>query len=741
MIEFGSSLSGVGVDDQVWVLSVIGARVIGPDPVRDVWMPLSPGVEALYGLNGAGKTRLLRSVADLYSGAGAGYLVARAVPVERDYWARDMTQMFDRDVVARADPGWMSLVGEAPWRHAGRPSWHADLGDILWAHMFPPETGLTSGNQVELLAQVDEVVRQEMFALTPYATDRTNWHVAPAVLVNGDTPALQADVARLLHARDEYERSARHEGIDNPYDVESWDEEVFESLFNETMRVVAGHGDGVLTTLSPFFDILRDTHVDELEREGPLLEESALVPYRLGESDAFYSLGKLEGPVARLIRNDALAPESANRRTCDTLGATLSLLLEVDNNRITPSEHLTTSAAELSALSSSLYAKLLAEAPELRLMLKEPELWFYGAPAEWMAVDLSGRLVQLDQLSEAQRRWALIAIELALEVRPPDIITDESLSAYSHGWIEDRPLLVALDEPDGALHATAQRHAVLGLTDLARDLQATVICSTHSREFLNADDVTLRHVSRGFDGNVVVHDLAPPDRAHLDELGLEPADLFLLHRVILVVEGTHDEVVINGLIGDELRQARVLVIPMRGGRNLATVVDAHLLAQFSDAPMIAALDNLHAPKIQAFWSDLVAHREGGQDAFDRIVREHFSNARRDEETFLINYCRAAAESNAIERFQVFGLAEPDIPQYLPATILAPGLGSWTDLRSEFSSQSKMTSFKPWLKRRHGIEITVDSLHEGLAAMDAIPQEFVELVELCRGARRLQLSHR
>ena len=261
-------------------------------------------------------------------------------------------------------------------------------------------------------------------------------------------------------------------------------------------------------------------------------------------------------------------------------------------------------------------------------------------------------------------------------------------------------------------------------------LPATSYVATHSREFLNHPGVTVHHVSRGSGGDLTVQPLDTLHRARCDELGITPADLLLLNRVVLVVEGSHDVTMIGRLVGDELDALRVLVLPMRGGRALATVVDSYLLAVLSDTPVLAALDNLRSDKIQAYWNDLLENVDGGQPGFDTITAKHFSHRERDEETFLINYMRQAAVLGQVGRFHVFGFEQPDIQDYLPVTSIVPGAASWETLRAEFNAQSRFTSFKPWLRDRYGVEITDELLHAGCDELDVVPDDFTRVVETC-----------
>ncbi len=264
---------------------------------------------------------------------------------------------------------------------------------------------------------------------------------------------------------------------------------------------------------------------------------------------------------------------------------------------------------ELTAIADRYYRLLLIGAPPLRCELAAPSEWFGSPPPRLVAEDRSGATVGLDDLSQAQVRWARLAIALALRAHPRRR--------------SDHHLVLVLDEPDSALHATAERHLVAGLKELADELGAMVVVTTHSREFLNDPGVALWHVHRDVRGFVTAEHLDSPLRAQIDGLGIEPADLLQLHRVILVVEGAHDELVLQTLMGGELDRARVLVVPMRGGKNMATVVDSKLLLEFSDAPIVAMLDNLRAESVAAWWAQVTALQPGDNDGYDDARRAHF----------------------------------------------------------------------------------------------------------------------
>ncbi len=108
------------LDDDGPLFEILGVSLMGPPPVGTVHLEMKPGVNALYGLNGAGKTRILSGIQSAYSGVaiegGAALLHFRVLePVFEPVWEDDLDQqqysdftqaLTDamREVADRADP-------------------------------------------------------------------------------------------------------------------------------------------------------------------------------------------------------------------------------------------------------------------------------------------------------------------------------------------------------------------------------------------------------------------------------------------------------------------------------------------------------------------------------------------------------------------------------------------------------------------------------------------------------------
>jgi hypothetical protein len=66
--------------------------------------------------------------------------------------------------------------------------------------------------------------------------------------------------------------------------------------------------------------------------------------------------------------------------------------------------------------------------------------------------------------------------------------------------------------------------------------------------------------------------------------------------MILVVEGLHDQLVIDHYFHTELRRGRVLIVPARGAKNVNALVDAPWLSRLG-IPMVILFDDVRADRI------------------------------------------------------------------------------------------------------------------------------------------------
>lgn len=741
------------------VFDIIGARLHGPDPIEDVFVPWRGGLSALYGLNGAGKSRILGALRDLYAG----------VPEPSHFGWRNSILVrisggLDQSLDVHADGyGWTlafpfkqhigSVLNRTvrPWqpghsdRRRARQASNEPEPRVLresiyrWLVAHEPNMGISP-------AIAREILDQGIFTLTPTAPSASNarspsWHIGFAVVRDPAQPLITDAIDRFIAGW--YDVLARA-GV-SKHDTESFSSDEVEAAWASAATERDVVGDTFLRRAiadGPTYDVEADLDTGWIGEVATLLEGSSLIPFGVCANSEWPGSPTWDGRPVEVIDVEGESELEIDRRTrrymFDFLardgeqwwwdrpepsepspdGSVDSALLTSGGDGVVAlSEGLLGAHSRLSELASSLYGAFLLDAPELGIQATSPDEWFLTGGPSWSAVDLDGSKRSLPEMSEAQQRWANVAIRLGLHVA-------EGADA-SH-------TLLLLDEPDAALHSTAERHAVAGLARMAASFvgagDLSIVAATHSREFLNSTDVRLMHVFRTLEGAVALRELDNPLRERLDLLGLKPADAFQLYRVVLVVEGHHEEVILSALLGHELEEARTLVVPMRGGRHLATVVDAEVFADFSDAPVLVMLDNLDGQRIERFWSLL---RKVPDDQIDSLVSECFSGKMSSEEQFVISFARRVVSSGQGDRFHVHAMSKPDIPEYLPVELLVPGSMSWEELRREFGAQTKVGSFKPWLKKRFNVDYTDDSLAQACEALDHLHEDFTSLLDTCR----------
>lgn len=714
-----------------------GARLLGPSPIHHVYLPWRSGVAALYGLNGAGKSAILRALSDLLrcNPRQRGYLVGRLVDDGSSVGPDAFIDAVQEEAAALLSiwPHDAAQVppSEMPWARAGRSPLDAAIGGLLAAFSSSAEPRHSSNIEF-----IDEALRQQIFTLAPHEEKAPEWSLRVGLVRHISSPTISAEFDRIISAWDRFSQALADVGEDVYSDGA-------DELWNSRDWGMAS-GDSLMTSITDLGNALRDGYLPDISEEIDLLRVSDTVPFRFPSGELLWHLGRVGGSVATVTEATQLSLERledrAKRRialdvhrvslppsAAEDSTTTPSAPLEIVGGEVVASTRLRQALRAFGSEVSQTYSTVLHDAPSIFAVIADPQQWLYTPPIQVLASD-GFATVSLSDLSEAQQRWAMVALALALGA--PDSGSELGAEPYH---------LLALDEPDAALHASAERFAVEGLVELAEAHGSTLfLVATHSKEFLNHPDVGLNHVYRDITGGVSIESLSSPLRQRFDVLGLEPADALQLHQVILLVEGLHDEYILTRLLAERLADLRVLIIPMRGGRHLATVADSELLARFSNVPVIAVLDNLNADRISQFWHDVQSSEPVDHDG---IVKRYFPGKKSTEEQFVINFCRRVHASGRPDRFEVFGLSMGDVQEYLPVEAIVPGAAGWPSLRDEFDAQSRETNFKAWLRRRYGVEIDEQALDRGIEALTGVPEEFLRLAERCSEAGHRRRSRR
>ncbi len=216
--------------------------------------------------------------------------------------------------------------------------------------------------------------------------------------------------------------------------------------------------------------------------------------------------------------------------------------------------------------------------------------------------------------SEAKDRLGQPSADAVLDVGLDDIrgfdATDiggatgiAALRAYalSRGATSGPTRVVIIDEPERHLHPRLARQAARWLDSFVRESASPVVAASHATQFLAlAQDVQIVLVQRR-DGRVSATPMSTSDSETLtklsEALGLDQGELFMTFSCVLLVEGEHDQVALEGIFGSGLRGAGVLVLPVRGGCS-AGLFDSEILWRLTTAPTLMMSDNLPPELVQ-----------------------------------------------------------------------------------------------------------------------------------------------
>lgn len=644
-------------------------------PLQETWLDLTAHSQVLYGLNGAGKTRVLDGLAGALTGNASGGRILARIPFDDDRMANALSwqigEMLAGDSQAIADdPTALFEAFEATLKaEFERRSLLLALGETeVWGEY----ASLSWDGFLEAAASTP------WWLFTPTGSSGARWTANPVVIV--DDPDWAENLAALhdLYG-DDYGPVPSSVGL-----APLWWDAVPEDAptgvvitFFERTVVGVSNSSGIGW---PFGVVVTDQEYDPASRTRQHLFSER--PY-LGGFDG-------NGNFAR--------------------GA------------IGLNGHLADQARAIEVRANELLTALLADAPVLSLTLGDEQDWFLGDSCRWSATRLlTDEPLELDALSFAERRWAHTAISLSLashRTAGPDPVEEVGRLGIE-GDPSDSPtpsvvgaIWLLLDEPERGLHRTAEAQMGRGIRTLAARGIRTVL-ATHSPELLDREIGDIRYVRRrSVNGEGCVIPMARFDSIR-DSLGLNPSDLLRRARGFALVEGEHDREVLRGMIGGELDELGVEILAVRGSTKLKTVVDSQFLYSFTDAMLFPILDGVALTTLDQLWQrHLDLARTGSiSDVVDSLVRElrsEFGESGRHLGEFL----GPSLKSGTFERVLPLGISQSDVLECLPVTAFIPSAQSWAEVReagaANKGSRQTETEFKAYLKGR-GANLSEDHI--------------------------------
>jgi hypothetical protein len=717
---YGSGMALLGDNYEV-----VGVSVAGVGPVASpVHLRLDASVQVLYGQNGAGKTRLLQMVSLALLG------VAPRVDERPTSFADLHVRVIDpyRTDNGSFMRGVVSRIG-------------AKVQDLRRA------LALSVANEQLQGVDIDELLEREtttdLWAHLAAMIDLTGMHETMAPGLDDDYYSAADAGLITLRAVGTAERPA-------------WDAYLALPLAQESTRrrlASAKHGWQELLAIAELSDSeARDAQLarwfEVVGREGAMPLDAAR-PYGLSQGDpgsdraapdwlqlpTLLIAQEISGEPVRVVGN-----ETATGVDDGTLNRLLALAAKIPGPTKVPL--VTTGADGTTKLNAPLLTALrgieqsamqhaeavLLEPPRLRFQLRTADDWLSGVRPAWEYYEKwNDRWLPIDQLSSARERWVRLSIELAAAP------------------VDEVPAVFVCDEPERGLHRLAEGRLSRGLPSLALSRPFGVLAATHSPALLNSADIRPLLVSRPDSSGARVREveISLLDRIHTEttayELGLSVGDLWSLGRVIVVVEGLHDEMVFGSLLREGLNAAAAGLFPMHGGARLKSLAEPGLMINATDAQILVVLDELDSSVVDPIWDDL--RRAMAQGDFDtaRAKVAELRQPNNDSLLFLHQFAFRALETGCLPRVHVHGLSLPDVICYLPEEHVLLKPEPWAALIEQWrkdAAPNPPRNIKKWLKDRGYLpsdqaeidELVGKAAHAAARAARSIHPDLVRLAD-------------
>lgn len=680
---------------------VLGFSLFGPAPIGVVHLKWSPGLTVLYGDNGAGKTTILRAISALLRGertpGGRAYLHVRI---------SESVEPFDFE----DDSLTLDLVG-------GITEWVKDQNFTPDGSLFFEDRSMDFDDFEELLSSpgLESYIRATVGSL--WARDANGAAVTDAV-ARHRVFSLCAEGGGRWAILGAIPYAAEPELIATVTEDVSGGSLVFDERDVHWNRP----GDGSL--------------IDAMRSATATLQDAALFMVSSPETWVPIPVGRIGSLDSDLMPD----PVESSEVSVDTItqsfllsggaGAVDDLFSFIPANNgsgamVGVSDDLSILLAQIGEKADSVIGGLLPHFPGLRLELQPPQSWLDGKFVSWVATDRpSGVDVPLEALSAAQSRWASLAVQTALWMGTP---------GGPHS-------VMLIDEPELALNSETSAQVADELAQLGDVVP--VIVTSHSAAFLNLPEARLVHVERDLQGFTAVAPLATPATLSLldltAKLGLSPADALQLTRLWLVVEGRHDQALLQAVFGDELADLRVEILPTHGAHNVRSVIESQLLMLYTTAPVLVLLDMSGYGHLAEIWRNArTAANEGHEGVAKRMLMEAAETSDLSKvERAAVDLALAAIDTGHWRRLHLHVLSKPDIIYYLPAGAVVPGHGTWDEITAAYrQDRFEREGIKEWLKRRHAIGVSTKSISRTARNLDEVDQDLTDLLNVIRDLSR------
>jgi len=723
-------------------------------PIRDTRLPIAP-LTILIGGNGSGKTSILDAIEGSFNGTVSA---TRSSGLQEGDWHNGEAT---------------SIIGLEDWRTPGhfeeelvrRTLWtfiNFDANDPVGALPFLPPTPVSMPIEelppFEALAAkcAGELLRDEIMpppgdlgqlALTLFS----NVAFAFGRSVIRDSYPLRWGLCSRVKPDDLGER---FQDLFNFYEAEFVDSDYH--LFSDAIDTLATGGIPYLASfeLEVWNSGLNSRALRDLVR--PTIHRLNFEPGTLAQ--------ELEVSV-EAIANKLVHP---NGRTGILGGVTLNGIEKVPSSWLIPSVRandrdgvagswrvapgIIESVDRISRRVDEILPSFIREMATVRLTLKPPGNWTPNGSRVDIEILEGKRRLNSDQVGAGTARWISLTIRLACgellaakRVGAMDQLlqtgrlthADELANVFqeqdeeelnSEPWqlnpvalreieldIVKSNTVVLIDEPEAHLHPRAVRSIASWLEETSSRVSAVVV-ATHHPELINIHSFGVQKVllSRiGPKSEVTVWDGTRGSSldSFAESFGLTDSAILQMSRLMLFVEGPHDEIILRTFFGDVLDSGGVTVLVLHGLKNASMILESEVVAKIG-IPVGVLADNADIERVKGG-----TRTNYEESMIGRLIREWEAAGR---------------------ELRPFGLLRSDIIEYLDPQVCSGAakkpLRDWDDVRSRYEAHkkriqedtpgSKSPDFKKWVTKEYGLALArgnVESLAQECRNRDLIPE--------------------
>jgi ABC-type Mn2+/Zn2+ transport system ATPase subunit len=303
--------------------------------------------------------------------------------------------------------------------------------------------------------------------------------------------------------------------------------------------------------------------------------------------------------------------------------------------------------------------------------------------------------VTFDQLSDGQQKLVCLAFAATAAVR------DQS----------GKTSILIGDEVDNGFHVKA----ISGIYRMLGAMPISTLCSTHSIEAVAQSVGHRLHLTRDDASGMQLQTFDIQDaQVAAKQMGVAVSSLIAFIRLIVIVEGEHDRIVLESLLNAQNYSVgtEIQVLPIRGANNLMTALEAEFL-DFTDSMVLVVLDNVRQDRLADVYAAGMSNSIGGGSADRRALFEARAKCAGHEEQIVGDIIVKRSRRGDLSRITFCGLSKRDIIEYLDPRDL--GLSKSHDqLRSEYESLAESdplskTTFKDFVRVREGVRLGLDDI--------------------------------